>query len=159
VLRYGVRQAFIDGSLPSLIQRQLAQLVDGSLSRTMIRFSEDLFLEFSANRRPDGVVILIFEDVTARIRAERKILHIVRFDSLTGLPNREYFIELVKENLSARAKPGKIGIMVLDIDEFKHVNDTKGHVAGDRLLVKIAARLKKEAEGIAVVARLMGDQF
>jgi diguanylate cyclase (GGDEF)-like protein len=159
VLRYGVRHAFIDGSLPSLIQRQLAQLVDGTLSRSLIRFNDDLYLEFSANRRPDGIVILIFEDVTARIRAERKILHMVRFDSLTGLPNREYFIELVKENLSARPRPGRIGIMVLDIDEFKHVNDTKGHVAGDRLLVKIAARLKDEAEGKAVVARLMGDQF
>jgi len=159
VLRYGVRNAFIDGSLPSLIQRQLAQLVDGTLSRTLIRFSDELYLEFSANRRPDGIVILIFEDVTARIRTERKILHMVRFDSLTGLPNREYFVELVKENLSARQKPGRIGIMVLDIDEFKHVNDTKGHVAGDRLLVKIAARLRTQAEGTAIVARLMGDQF
>jgi diguanylate cyclase (GGDEF)-like protein len=159
VLRYGVRNAFIDGSLPSLIQRQLAQLVDGSLSRTLIQFNEDLFLEFSASRRADGVVILIFEDVTARIRAERKILHMVRFDPLTGLPNREYFVDLVKENLSARRQPGKIGILVLDVDEFKHVNDMKGHVSGDRLLVKIAARLKEEAGATALVARLMGDQF
>jgi diguanylate cyclase (GGDEF)-like protein len=159
VLRYGVRNAFIDGSLPSLIQRQLAQLVDGSLSRTLIQFNDDLFLEFSANRRPDGVVILIFEDVTSRIRAERKILHMVRFDPLTGLPNREYFIDLVKENLAARRQAGTIGIMVLDVDDFKHVNDTKGHISGDRMLVKIAARLKEEAGGSALVARLMGDQF
>ena len=159
VLRYGVRNAYIDGSLPGLIQRQLAQLVDGTLSRTLIRFSEDLYLEFSANRRADGVVILIFEDVTARIRAERKILHMVRYDPLTGLPNREYFVELVKEKLSARRTPGRIGIMVLDIDEFKHVNDTKGHVVGDRLLVKVAARLKEACDGIALPARLMGDQF
>jgi diguanylate cyclase (GGDEF)-like protein len=159
VLRYGVRNAFIDGSLPSLIQRQLAQLVDGSLSRTLIQFNEDLFLEFSANRRADGVVILIFEDVTSRIRAERKILHMVRFDPLTGLPNREYFIDLVKENLAARRKSGTIGMMVLDVDDFKHVNDTKGHVAGDRLLINIAARLKEKADGLALAARLVGDQF
>lgn len=159
VLRYGVRNSFIDGSLPGLIQRQLAQLVDGSLSRTLIQFSENLFLEFSASRRADGVVILIFEDVTARIRAERKILHMVRYDPLTGLPNREYFIDLVKESLQARPKPGTIGFVVFDVDEFKHVNDTKGHIAGDHLLAKIAARLKREAEGLALVARLMGDQF
>ena len=54
VLRYGVRHAFIDGSLPSLIQRQLAQLVDGTLSRSLIQFNEDLYLEFSASRRADG---------------------------------------------------------------------------------------------------------
>jgi diguanylate cyclase (GGDEF)-like protein len=159
VLRYGVRNSFIDGSLPGLIQRQLAQLVDGSLSRTMIQFSDDLFLEFSASRRADGVVILIFEDVTARIRAERKILHMVRYDSLTGLPNREYFVDLVKESLSARPKPGTIGFVVIDIDEFKHVNDIKGHIVGDHLLTRVAARLKREAEGVALVARLMGDQF
>ncbi|WFS00093.1 putative bifunctional diguanylate cyclase/phosphodiesterase [Rhizobium tumorigenes] len=159
VLRYGVRTSFIDGSLPGLIQRQLAQLVDGSLSRTLIQFSENLFLEFSASRRGDGVVILIFEDVTSRIRAERKILHMVRYDALTGLPNREYFIDRVKESILARAKPGTIGFAVLDIDEFKHVNDIKGHIVGDHLLAMIAARLKREAKGVALVARLMGDQF
>jgi diguanylate cyclase (GGDEF)-like protein len=159
VLRYGARHAFIDGSLPGLIQRQMAQLVSGSLSRTLIQFSEDLFLEFSASRRADGVVILIFEDVTARIRAERKILHMVRFDPLTGLPNREYFVEMVKEKLAARAQQGQIGILVLDVDDFKHVNDTKGHVIGDRLLVAIAARLQEKAGNMALSARLVGDQF
>jgi diguanylate cyclase (GGDEF)-like protein len=159
VLRYGARHAFIDGSLPGLIQRQMAQLVSGSLSRTLIQFNEDLFLEFSASRRADGVVILIFEDVTPRIRAERKILHMVRFDPLTGLPNREYFVEMVREKLAARAKEGQIGILVLDVDEFKHVNDTKGHVIGDRLLVAIAARLQEKAGNMALSARLVGDQF
>lgn len=159
VLRYGVRNSFVDGSLPSLIQRQLAQLVDGSLSRTLIQFDENLYLEFSASRRGDGVVILIFEDVTARIRAERKIMHMVRYDPLTGLPNREYFVDLVKESLSLRKASGTIGFMVLDIDEFKHVNDVKGHIVGDRLLVKIAAHLKQAAGEGVLVARLMGDQF
>ncbi|AVA22934.1 putative bifunctional diguanylate cyclase/phosphodiesterase [Rhizobium sp. LEGMi198b] len=159
VLRYGARHAFIDGSLPGLIQRQMAQLVSGSLSRTLIQFNEDLFLEFSASRRADGIVILIFEDVTPRIRAERKILHMVRFDPLTGLPNREYFVQMVKEKLAARAQEGQIGLLVLDVDDFKHVNDTKGHFIGDRLLVAIAARLKERAGDMALCARLVGDQF
>jgi diguanylate cyclase (GGDEF)-like protein len=83
----------------------------------------------------------------------------VRYDPVTGLPNREYFIELVKEKLAARRKPGTIGFVVLDVDDFKHVNDIKGHIAGDRLLSKIAARLRQEADSDALVARLMGDQF
>jgi diguanylate cyclase (GGDEF)-like protein len=159
VLRYGVRHASIDGSLPGLIQQQIEQLVDGSLSRTLIELGEDLFLEFSASRRADGIVILIFEDVTARIRAERKILHMVRFDPLTGLPNREYFAELTKEKLAAHVGDGRIGFLVLDVDDFKHVNDFKGHVTGDRLLVAIAARLREAAGERALCARLVGDQF
>ena len=159
VLRYGARRAFFDGSLPTLIQRQLAQLADGTLSRTLIQFSEDLFLEFSASRRPDGVVVLIFEDVTARVRAERRVLHMVRYDPLTGLPNRQYFTELFQEKLKAGETGAEIGFMVLDVDEFKHVNDMKGHVAGDRLLCRIAARLEDIAGSDALVGRLMGDQF
>ena len=159
VLRYGARHSFIDGSLPALIHRQLGQLVDGTLSRTLVQYSDDLFLEFSASRRPDGVVVLIFEDVTARIRAERRVLHMVRFDPLTGLPNREYFSELVQEKLAAMKGEEMLGMMVIDVDEFKHVNDMKGHVAGDRLLCQIAHRLEAVAGDDAVVGHLMGDQF
>lgn len=159
VLRYGVRHTFVDGSMPSLIQRQLAQLMDGTISRAIMQFSEDLVLEFSASRRPEGGVVLIFEDVTARVRADRKILHMVRFDSLTGLPQRGYFADLVKEQIAARKKSGEIGFMVLDVDEFKHVNDMKGHVTGDRLLAEIAHRLLKLAAGEAIVGHLVGDQF
>lgn len=159
VLRYGARHTFIDGSLPTLIQRQLAQLVDGTLSRTLIQYADDLFLEFSASRRPDGVVVLIFEDVTARVRAERRVLHMVRYNALTGLPNREYFSELVQERLAALPLDQAVGLLVIDVDEFKHVNDMKGHVAGDRLLFEIAQRLEDTAGYEAIVGHLMGDQF
>lgn len=159
VLRYGVRHTFVDGSMPSLIQRQLAQLMDGTISRAIMQFSEDLVLEFSASRRPEGGVVLIFEDVTARVRADRKILHMVRFDPMTGLPQRGYFADLVKEQLAGRKNSGEVGFMVLDVDEFKHVNDMKGHVTGDRLLAVIANRLLKLAAGEAIVGHLVGDQF
>lgn len=159
VLRHGVRHASIEGSLPGFIQLQMLQLIDGTLSRTLIELGEDLLLEFSASRRDDGVVILIFEDVTARVLAERKILHMVRFDPLTGLPNREYFAELTKEKLATHVGDGRVGFLVLDVDDFKHVNDFKGHVTGDRLLVAIAARLREAAGDMALCARLVGDQF
>jgi len=159
VLRYGVRHTFIDGSMPSLIQRQLSQLIDGTISRATMQFSEDLILEFSANRRPEGGVVLIFEDATLRIRAERKILHMVRFDTLTGLPQRNYFADLVKEELAKRRQNGQVGFMVLDVAEFKHVNDMKGHITGDGLLVAIAGRLQALVDGEALVGHLVGDQF
>ncbi|MFA1677753.1 putative bifunctional diguanylate cyclase/phosphodiesterase [Rhizobium mongolense] len=159
VLRYGARYSFMDASQPELILRQLTQVAEEGLSRTLIHFPESLSLEFSAKRRADGGAVLIFEDVSSRVKAEQKILHMVRFDALTGLPNREYFGHLVKEYIERHPKRrGPLGFMVLDIDEFKHVNDMRGHITGDHLLCAIAARIKDEA-GNAIVGRLMGDQF
>ncbi len=159
VLRYGARYSFMDASQPELILRQLTQVAEGSLSRTLIHFPEGLSLEFSASRRGDGGAVLIFEDVSSRVKAEQKILHMVRFDALTGLPNREYFGNLVQDYLARHSKKrGPLGFMILDIDEFKHVNDMRGHVTGDHLLCAIAVRVKEMA-GNAIVGRLMGDQF
>ncbi len=159
VLRYGTRHAFVDGSMPGLIQKQLSQLTDGTISRAVMQFSEDMILEFSATRRSEGGVVLIFEDVTARVRADRQILHMVRFDALTGLPHRNYFSELVKDELARRRQPGEVGFMVLDVAELKHVNDMRGHLAGDRLLVAIANRLLALAGREALVGHLVGDHF
>ncbi|MBO3762027.1 EAL domain-containing protein [Ciceribacter sp. L1K22] len=157
-LRYGVRHTVVGGSLPGMIQRQLTQLMDGSLSRAVMTFSDDLVLEFSASRRPEGGVVLIFEDVTARASAERKILHMVRYDSLTGLPQRNHFAELVAERVSEQEDIAAAALLLLDVDGFRHVNDTKGYTAGDRLLVAIGQRLQQLAHG-EVVGHLVGDQF
>jgi diguanylate cyclase (GGDEF)-like protein len=160
VLRYGVRHTFVDGSMPSLLQKQLAQLTQGLSSRAVMHFSEDLVLEFSAKRRDEGGVVLIFEDVTARVRADRKILHMARYDSLTGLPQRSYFTELVRERLERPGEFGPVvGMMILDVTDFKHVNDLKGHLTGDKLLVAIAGRLTELAAGKAIVGRQVGDHF
>jgi len=159
VLRYGARYSFMDSTQPELILRQMTHVAESKLSRTLIHFPEDLSLEFSASRRADGGAVLIFEDVSSRVKAEQKILHMVRFDALTGLPNREYFSHLVQDYLTRHPKKrGPVAFMVLDIDEFKHVNDMRGHITGDRLLCAIAGRIAKQA-GKAIVGRLMGDQF
>jgi len=159
VLRYGVRHTFLEQDQVKQVLKQLDHLMKGMQSRALIPFSDDLFLEFSASRRADGGVVLIFEDVTARVRAEKKILQMVRFDTLTGLPNRDYFSELVSNALADRKSTGHAGFMVLDVAEFKHVNDTRGHIVGDRLLCAISERLKKVTGDKAVAARLMGDEF
>lgn len=157
-LRYGVRHTFVDGSMPVLIQKQLAELVEGVLSRAVMVFSDNLVLEFSANRRPEGGVVLIFEDVTARAQAERRILHMVRFDALTGLPQRSYFGELARECLEHAEEGAVSGFLLLDVDGFKHVNDMSGHATGDQLLVAIGQRLAEVAD-CDIVGHLDGDQF
>ncbi|MGC4408579.1 EAL domain-containing protein [Rhizobium rosettiformans] len=160
VLRYGVRHTFVDGAMSSLLQKQLVHLVQGFSSRALMHFSEDLVLEFSAKRRDEGGVVLIFEDVTARVHADRKILHMARYDSLTGLPQRGYFIDLVRERLERSGEFGTtVGLMILDVADFKHVNDLKGHLTGDKLLVSIASRLTAFAAGKAIVGRQVGDHF
>lgn len=159
-LRYGVRHTFVDGAMPHLLQKQLAQLVQGATSRAVMHFSDALVLEFSASKRDEGGVVLIFEDVTARISADRKILHMARYDGLTGLPQRGYFGDLVRERLERTGDHGtQVGFMIVDVDDFKHVNDFKGHLNGDRLLVAIGERLTLLADGVAVVGHLVGDQF
>ncbi|HTO29835.1 MAG TPA: EAL domain-containing protein [Pararhizobium sp.] len=159
VLRYGVRHTFLEQDQAKQVLKQLDRLMRGIESQALIPFSDDLFLEFTASRRASGGIVLIFEDVTARVRAEKKILQMVRFDTLTGLPNRDYFAELVGNALAERKPNGEVGFMVLDVAEFKHVNDTKGHVVGDKLLCSIAERLKKIVGDRAIAARLMGDEF
>jgi diguanylate cyclase (GGDEF)-like protein len=159
VLRYGVRNTFFNAEQSKSILRQLDELLKGERSRALVQVRDGLYLEFTASTRENGGAVLIFEDVTARVRAEKKILHMVRYDSLTGLPNRTYFADLVQDALADRRKAGTVGFMVLDVDDFKHVNDMKGHVTGDRLLCAIAERLRRISGDKAIAGHLMGDEF
>ncbi len=93
-------------------------------------------------------------------RTEAQILHLVRNDMLTGLPNRRAFVEGLQQAI-ARARRGGSGLAVLylDLDHFKDVNDTNGHPVGDLLLKSIAERLRAVVRETDVVARLGGDEF
>ncbi|OKP78876.1 hypothetical protein BTE77_09125 [Ensifer adhaerens] len=160
VIRRGARRMRLDPDKTKAISRQLDLLLKGKRPQVLIPVSEELHLEFSASRRDNGDTVLIFEDVTARVQAEKQILHMVRFDKLTQLPSRDYFGELVQATVSADDTAERlVGLMVLDVTEFKHVNDMRGHIVGDRLLHAIAGRLRVLAGDDAIVARLMGDEF
>jgi diguanylate cyclase (GGDEF)-like protein len=81
------------------------------------------------------------------------------FDILTQLPNRQMFKERLQIQLSGRKGPGLTGILFVDLDQFKYVNDTMGHGAGDELLRNVSNRLKKILPRNAVLARMGGDEF
>ncbi|MBP1848969.1 putative bifunctional diguanylate cyclase/phosphodiesterase [Rhizobium halophytocola] len=157
-LEFGARDAAGPEPLSHVLLDQIRSLGGGAQDRVQMHISDELILEFSANRRPEGGVVLIFEDVTARITAERRVLDMVRYDSLTGLPLRDHFIELVGDRMGDPDGEAAAGLMLLDVDGFRHVNDLKGHLTGDELLIAIARRLKSVLPS-APVARLVGDQF
>ena len=96
----------------------------------------------------------------ARLRAEARLNQLALYDLLTGLPNRQFFMELLNKALH-RAQRAKrlVALLFLDLDRFKMVNDLLGHVAGDELLKSVAMRLKSVARASDTVARLSGDEF
>lgn len=105
-------------------------------------------------------VITTCEDISERKKQEELIKHIAYYDSLTGLPNRTLFIDLLKREL-AKAKRHKksFAILFIDLDRFKVINDTLGHTMGDLLLHTIANRLKNVLRESDTVSRLSGDEF
>lgn len=138
-----------------LVQR----LADGRLDREQFQIGPEIHLECSATSRDDGRVVLIFEDVSARVAAENQILHMVRFDSLTGLPSRDHFVSLAGKRIARRDEQMPVALVLLDIEGFKHVNDLRGRLVGDRLLQAVAERLRDVAGPEIITGRLVGDEF
>ena len=104
---------------------------------------------------------IIIRDVTERKRVERQLLHGAFHDALTGLPNRVLFIDRLGQAIrrSHQSPDYKFGLLFLDLDRFKVVNDSLGHVLGDKLLVALAHRLQTCVRASDTVARLGGDEF
>jgi diguanylate cyclase (GGDEF)-like protein/PAS domain S-box-containing protein len=101
-------------------------------------------------------------DITERKQRERAVEHLAFHDRLTGLPNRAHFEERLDQALAdvdAGGRTTAAALLFLDIDRFKHVNDTMGHDAGDDLLREVAQRLRRCARSNDIAARLAGDEF
>jgi diguanylate cyclase (GGDEF)-like protein len=99
------------------------------------------------------------EDITERIEQDAKIAYMAEHDMLTGLPNRVRLLEQLERALIQWRRGDKVALLFIDLDRFKHVNDTLGHLMGDDLLKAVAARLRDNVRGHDLVARLGGDEF
>ena len=104
----------------------------------------------------DDLVTVIARDVTERVRLERQLAHQARQDPLTLLPNRFAVLERLQTMYDGREA---VGVMFIDVDGFKSVNDTRGHDTGDRVLVEIGRRLAAHVRPHDFVGRLGGDEF
>ena len=108
--------------------------------------------------RPAQLVAIM--DVTAKHQAETRIAHMAHHDALTDLPNRVLFHERLDEALlRVRRYEETLAVLYLDLDQFKNVNDTLGHPAGDKLLVAVAERLRACVRDCDLAARFGGDEF
>ncbi len=100
------------------------------------------------------------KDVTDRQRYEEELRHLANYDTLTNLPNRTLFHERLRHALAqARRGQYRVALLFLDLDRFKHINDSMGHAAGDALLRQVAKRLLASVRDDDTVARLGGDEF
>jgi diguanylate cyclase (GGDEF)-like protein/PAS domain S-box-containing protein len=105
-----------------------------------------------------GVAIL--QDVTERRRTQEEIHQLAYFDPLTRLPNRRLLMDRLGQALSASARSGQFGaLIILDLDQFKRINDSQGHDIGDRMLIEAARRLAVCMRREDTVARFGGDEF
>ena len=114
----------------------------------------------SVDLTADGGILLLTEDATARKAAAAQIERMAHCDTLTGLPNRFRFSEVLKTTLArAPLERGTVALLYIDLDDFKIVNDTMGHEAGDHLLVQVGQRLQHEVQTLGLVGRFGGDEF
>jgi diguanylate cyclase (GGDEF)-like protein len=143
---------FIEGQLTRALR-------EGRDRKVLVSLSNGQHFEFSAREGSQELGVITFEDVTQRVEAEEKIRSMARYDNLTGLPNRAYFHELVGEILSTGNRDRRCGLVVLDLDDFKSVNDTLGHPVGDGLIYAVAERLAAFSSDTVKVSRFGGDEF
>jgi len=99
-------------------------------------------------------------DITARIRAENEIQQLINYDTLTSLPNRTLLHDRLRQAIAQASRDRQMaGVLFLDLDRFKGINETLGHRAGDKLLKTIAKRLKACVRETDTLARIGGDEF
>lgn len=130
------------------------------VSDAVVELSNDRYVAVAHRPLPGGGWVSTHEDITHRKRAEAQIAYMALHDAMTGLPNR---IMLQEELARAAARwlrhSEKSALLFLDLDGFKAVNDTHGHMAGDELLKQVAKRLRSCVRETEFVARLGGDEF
>ncbi|WP_438432849.1 putative bifunctional diguanylate cyclase/phosphodiesterase [Gorillibacterium sp. sgz500922] len=131
-----------------------------------IYHKDGILREFEVTSGPtivDNLVVGIYgiaKDRTAEREAERIIHRMAYYDSVTGLPNRAFFHKKLDELLEvAQANNGRFGLLYLDLDQFKNINDTQGHHSGDNLLSQVSGRILEAIHSASFISRLGGDEF
>jgi len=151
--------------IKDLVQKALAGRI--GKTETGCRHKNGVDIQVSALAYPvkiDGViqaVFVFFEDITQRKLFEQKLHHQAFHDALTGIANRRYFTEQLDTLLEMQKKRPRFrfAVLLIDLDRFKNVNDSLGHLAGDQLLKMVTEKIKQCLRSNDLLARLGGDEF
>jgi diguanylate cyclase (GGDEF)-like protein/PAS domain S-box-containing protein len=151
--------------LAALYDATIAGRGKGEPSEVEIRCKDGSHLQVEVQRHAqrsgaDWIIVIVVRDITERKKAQEHLKYLAHYDSLTGLPNRTLFYKSLEKMLAQDLEDGwQIGVMFIDLDHFKNVNDSLGHALGDELLVQFSNRLV-ECIGLRDIAgRLGGDEF
>jgi diguanylate cyclase (GGDEF)-like protein len=157
LIRHRQERGSFDGDVDAYCARFLDP--NGSLVQDAITTTPDgRTIRLIYKRSPDGGWATTLEDVTEGRRDQARIEHLAHYDALTNLPNRTLF-QRHAEGLLLEVEGREFAILYIDIDEFKRINDTLGHLIGDEFLKGVAERLRQSVGPNDFIARLGGDEF
>ncbi len=157
----------INSALIGKLDEAVSNIIDlkcnNYYSRHRLANGEMRDVEIHASLIPFGrkkMIFSVIHDITERKKAEDHILYLAYHDSLTGLANRKHFYERLSQELErAKRKSEVFGVLYIDLDDFKMVNDTYGHITGDHLLCEVGKRIKSCIRESDLISRVGGDEF
>lgn len=167
----------VEGLMPPVYRMAHSQYIRGffagsklpvTMGKTLelqaVRSNGDTFpVELSLSQGQAGsehFVLAVIRDITERKMIEKQLIHQANYDSLTGLPNRTLILDRLKQAIaSEQSHEGPVAVMLLDLDNFKTVNDSLGHEGGNLLLKEVARRLSATIRSTDTIGRLYGDEF
>jgi diguanylate cyclase (GGDEF)-like protein len=147
------------GDIDEFCAAVLRNVARGKVTHSIVETADERSILVANQPLQSGGWVTTHEDVTERRRTEERIRHLAHYDALTDLPNRALFHERLKSELAGLAPGRQLAVLYIDIDEFKSVNDSLGHLIGDELLKSVAANLSRCIGAANFVARLGGDEF